>query len=246
LSRENTGGYRDSRANGYQNYSKGKHVTGFWVQQSNEQPYIDYTQGLTDAHSLGQLWAVARRGKSCLSDVEMGWTVSRGQYGDDQPHLFIYAWDCGVGLGYVGQSEIPWVQYSSVVAPNSVVSHDDAWHTYGVQLYGGNWWFYYDGQWVGYIPSSAWTRFFPSTITEGEAGGEVAVPEYDTCAHMGNEGRYGANRRAAMFKNVWYEYRRTRVAARLNSNISNAKYTTGRWYQGEPGSRFRYGGPGWC
>lgn len=227
-------------------YAKRKHVTGFWVQQSNEQPYVDYTQGVTGAHSLGQLWAIDRHGESCMSDVEIGWTVSKGQYGDVEPHLFIFAWDCGVGLGYVGQQSVPWVQYSSVIAPNSVVSHDDTWHTYGVDLYEGNWWFYYDGQWVGYIPSSAWTRFFPSMVEEGEAGGEVSGPEYATCTGMGNEGRYGTSRDAAMFKKVWYDYGSRSASAGLNSYSSDAQYTTGGWYPGQPGSQFRYGGPGSC
>ena len=71
-------------------YAKSKHVTGFWVQQSNEQPSIDYTQGVTGAHSLGQLWAIDRHGESCMSDVEIGWTVSKAQYGDIEPHLFIF------------------------------------------------------------------------------------------------------------------------------------------------------------
>lgn len=245
-SRENIDGYWYSWAQGYQRYAKGKHVTGFWALQSNEQPYIDYTHGATAAHSLGQLWAIERHGESCLSDVEIGWTVSSAQYNDDQPHLFMYAWDCSVGLGYVGQSSVPWVQYSSVIAPNSVVSHNDGWHLYGVRLYNGNWWFYYDGQWVGYIPSSAWTRFFPSTVTEGAAGGEVARPEYATCTDMGSGGRAGANRYAAMFNEVRYEYGGTKASARLNSYYSDAQYTTGNWYQGQPGPQFRYGGPGWC
>lgn len=99
---------------------------------------------------------------------------------------------------------------------------------------------------IGYIPPSAWTRFFPSTIEEGEAGGEVAAPEYDPCTPMGNGGRYGADRRAALVGDVWYQRGGIRTAAKLSSYASDAKYTTGRWRPGQPGSRFRYGGPGWC
>ncbi len=118
-----TGDYRYSWALGYQNYPARKHVNGLWVLQQNAQPHIDDTSEApaSPAHSLGQLWAIARQGSSCMSDVEIGWTVSSGQYGDLQPHLFIYAWDCGVGLGYVGQSSIPWVQYSDTIAPNAVL-----------------------------------------------------------------------------------------------------------------------------
>jgi hypothetical protein len=245
-SQQNIDGYWYSWAVGYQNYAKRQQVTGFWALQSNEQPYIDYTHGVTDAHSLGQLWAVQRQGESCMSGVETGWVVSRAQYNDDQPHLFMYAWDCSVGLGYVGQESVPWVQYSSTVTPNLIVSHDDAQHIYGVRLHNANWWFYYDGQWVGYIPSSAWTRFFPSAITQGMAGGEVARPEYATCTDMGNGSWGGTSRSAATFNKVQYEYGGTNAPAKLSSYYSDAQYTTGNWYQGQPGPQFRYGGPGWC
>jgi hypothetical protein len=239
-------GAKYSWAVGYQNYAKSRHVTGFWVLQQNAQPYIDYTHEAASSHSLGQLWAIDRHGPSCVSDVEIGWTVSKEQYGDLQPHLFIYAWDCSVGLGYVGQSSIPWVQYSSKIAPNSVLSPDRALHVYGVNLFRGNWWFYYDGEWIGYIPSSAWTHFFPSTIKEGEAGGEVTTSKYRTCTAMGNEGRYGTNRRAALIGHVWYAHHGTKTSAKLISYNSDRKYTTGSWSHGQPGPRFRYGGPGWC
>jgi hypothetical protein len=161
----------------------------------------------------------------------------------------MYAFDCGVGLGYVGQSSIPWVQSSTVVYPNAVLTHNDTWHTYGVHLYGSNWWFYYDGQWVGYIPSRAWTRSFPVSVWTGEAGGEVATPEYETCTDMGWNGRYGSNPEAAMFLEVWYEGNLGGGYSKhdsLYSYNSDPQYTTGNWYQGLPGWQFRYGGPGWC
>ncbi len=239
-----TGEYRYSWATGYQNYSARKHVDGLWVLQQNAQPHVD---AANEAHSIGQLWAIENHGPSCMSDVEIGWTVSSGQYGDAEPHLFIYAWDCGVGLGYVGQSSIPWVQYSTTIAPNATLPHDSKLHAYGVKLYEGNWWFYYDGQWLGYIPPSAWTRSFPSTIEEGEVGGEVAAPEYEPCTPMGSGGRYGTDRRAALVADVWYQRAGIKTAAKLRSYASDpTRYKTGLWRPGRPGSRFRYGGPGWC
>lgn len=249
--RSNIGGYWYSWALGEQAYIGGENVNGLWVRQSNEQPYIDYTKGQSQwpAHSLAQLWAIENGHQSCFSDVETGWIESYGLEGDVQPHLFIYAFDCGVGLGYVGKSSIPWVQSSNVVFPNSIVTHNDTWHTYGVHLYGSNWWLYYDGQWVGYIPPSAWTRRFPVSLWNGEAGGEVETPEQITCTDMGWNGRYGSNPEAAMFKEVWYESINNGGEgkwAKLRPWNSDAQYTTGNWYQGIPGWQFRYGGPGWC
>jgi hypothetical protein len=221
-------------------------VSGLWVLQRNEQPTFDLADATDSGHSLGQLWVVDRRGPACTSSVEIGWTVSPEQYGDLQPHLFVYAWDCGVGLGYVGQSSIPWVQRSHVIAPNAVLGHGRSLHRYGVELRGGAWWFSYDGRWLGYIPSSAWVRRFPSVITETEVGGEVAVPGYGACTTMGNEGRYGTDPRAALVSGVWYKRGGSRIAARLKGYSSNARYTTGGWERGGLGDRFRYGGPGRC
>jgi Neprosin len=208
-------GYLYSWALAYQDFPRGAHVTGLWVLQQNEQPTIDAAHGTASGHSLGQLWAIDRHSPACMSSVEIGWAVSPEQYGDLQPHLFVYAWDCGVGLGYVGQSQVPWVQISDAIAPNAVLGHGPALHMYGTELRGGDWWFGYDGRWLGYTPSSAWTRRFPSAITEAEVGGEVAVPGYGACTTMGNEGRYGADSRAALVSGAWYERARSRIAARL-------------------------------
>jgi hypothetical protein len=239
-------GYLYSWALGYQNFPRGAHVTGLWVLQRNEQPTIDAAHGTASGHSLGQLWAADRHGPGCMSSVEVGWTVSPEQYGDLQPHLFVYAWDCGVGLGYVGQSPVPWVQRSDAIVPNAVLGHGRALHMYGAELRGGEWWFSYDGRRFGSIPSSAWTRRFPSAISEAEVGGEVAVPRYGACATMGSEGRYGDDPRAALVGGVWYERAGSRIAARLNGYSSDARYTTGGWERGGLSDRFRYGGPGRC
>jgi Neprosin len=252
-------GVRYSWAVGYQSYSRREHVTGLWATLQNERPSVDDADGVNSAHSLGQLWAIEYRGP-CMSDVEMGWTVSPGQYGDAEPHLFVYAWDCGVGLGYVGQSSIPWVQVNATIAPNATLSPGGELHLYGVALRRGDWWFSYDGQWIGYIPASAWTRMFPATIGEALVGGEVVTAESEPCTAMGNEGLYGSSGGAALVADVWYQGRQVRhrrggtasrlrkakTEARLTRYESDPSYTTGGWDRGRPGPRFRYGGPGAC
>jgi hypothetical protein len=252
-------GLRYSWAVGYQNYSRRQHVTGLWATMQNERPSVDDAGGAGSAHSLGQLWAIEYRG-SCMSDVEMGWTVSPGQYGDAEPHLFVYAWDCGVGLGYVSQSSIPWVQYSGTIAPNATLRPGGELHLYGAALRGGNWWFSYDGQWLGYIPASAWTRMFPAAIGEALVGGEVVTAESEPCTAMGNEGLFGASSGAALVADVRYQQRAggrrrggaesrpgaVETEAELSGYESDPSYTTGGWSRGHRGSRFRYGGPGRC
>ncbi len=130
------------------------------------------------------------------STVETGWIEAPlTPYNDVSPHLFMAMSDCGVykNGGYVGISGIPWVQTSSSVYPNQVVTHDDRVHEYAVwRDSSNNWHFYYDGQWVGYIPHSAWTCRFPKNVNLLNFGGEVATPEYETCTDMGN-GTSGPN-----------------------------------------------------
>jgi hypothetical protein len=144
---------------------------------------------------------------------------------------------------------MPWVQSSSVVFPNSVLTHNDTFHVYGARMDGNNWWIYYDGQWVGYVPHSAWVELFPSVLTEIQAGGEVATPNLISCADMGYAGLFGTNGSAAMFSDVWYEYNYNKESssAYMTKYASDPSYySTGHWDAGHPGSEFRYGGPGWC
>ena len=250
LSRSQFGSYWYSWAQGSQNYAATKKVNGLFVSQTNEQPYIDPYENVMGAHSLGQLWAINEKneGSGCFSTAETGWSESVGQFGDPEPHLFIYAFDCGAGLGYAGAG-LPWVQSSPVVFPNAVVSHNDYFHVYGARMDGNNWWIYYDGHWVGYIPHWAWSYHFPWVIKEAQAGGEVATPNWYTCSDMGYQGRFGGDPWAAMFNNVWYEYNNNtqQSAASLWSWSSDPSiYATGNWYSGMPGRQFRYGGPGFC
>jgi hypothetical protein len=245
-SREAFGGYWYSWAEGYQLFNGSKGVNGLWVVQTNEQPYIPYSESLAGGHSLGQLWAIRETQSGCWSTAETGW-IETATYGDVSPHLFVAAFDCGAFLGYANKG-LPWVQSSGVVFPGSVLTHNDTFHVYGARMDGNNWWIYYDGQWVGYIPHSAWSSLFPAVLTEIQAGGEVATPAFSTCADMGYAGLFGSNPGAAMFSDVWYEYNyNTQTSsAYMKKWASDSRYSTGHWDAGYPGSEFRYGGPGWC
>lgn len=249
-SRQSGGGAWYSWAVGWQDFPASKGVNGLWITQTNEQPYIDYQESLNYAHSLAQLWAIGWPGTdpNCWSTAETGWSESAGVYGDVEPHLFVYAYDCGVRIGEAGGA-LPWVQASNVVYPRAVVSHNDRFHDYGARLDGNNWWIYYDGEWVGYIPNGAWHQYFPWVVKEVETGGEVETPNYSTCTDMGYGGLFGTHPWAAMFLNVNYEYNYNTQWAhpyltKYESDPSN--YDTGNWGPSYPGYEFRYGGPGWC
>jgi Neprosin len=235
---------------GTQEHKASKGINGLFVQQTNEQPYIPTAESEHGSHSLGQLWAIRRIDGGCFSSVETGWSESLGQFGDVSPHLFVFAFDCAVPLGYSSAGH-NWVQSSGVTFPNQKLTHNDAFHVYGARMDGNNWWIYYDGQWVGYIPHSSWKYVFPNVLNETLAGGEVATTDnYSTCADMGYAGLFGGNPGAAMFSSVWYEYNyNTQSALTDLYSFSNdpSYYATGNWSSPpNHGYAFRYGGPGWC
>jgi hypothetical protein len=252
VSRSQINGYWYSWSYGVQEYKASKGINGLFVQQTNELPYIPTGESELGAHSSGQLWAINNGGGGCYSTAETGWSESIGQFKDANPHLFVYAIDCGVGIGYSSNEfgGVHWVQSSSVTFPNQVLTHNDAFHVYGARMTGNNWWIYYDGQWVGYIPHSAWTYRFPSVVNEGLAGGEVMTGNYSTCADMGYAGLFGGNPGAAMFSSVWYEYNYNTQSALtdlLSQSSDPSYYATGSWSSPpNHGYAFRYGGPGWC
>jgi len=251
-SRAALNGYWYSWSIGYQQYLASKGLNSLFVVQTNEQPYIPTTESQLGAHSSGQLWAIKQGGGGCFSTTETGWSESIGQFGDIAPHLFVYSIDCGGG-GIYSSNEYGgfyWQQSSTVTFPNQALTHNDAFHVYGARMAGNNWWIYYDGQWVGYIPHSRWAYQFPNVITESQAGGEVMTVNHSTCADMGYAALFGGNPGAAMFSNVWYEYNYNTQSANadLYSYSSDPSYyATGNWaYPPNHGYAFRYGGPGWC
>jgi Neprosin len=251
-SRESLNGYWYSWSIGEQSYKNSKGINGLWVLQTNEQPYIPTGESQLGSHSSGQLWAFERAGEGCFSTAETGWSESIGQFGDYSPHLFVYAIDCGVGIGYSSNEYggLNWVQSSPYTFPNQALTHNDVFHVYGARMDGGNWWIYYDGQWVGFIPKSSWHYRFPYVINEAQAGGEVMTVNHSTCADMGYAGLYGGNPGAAMFGQVWYEYNYNTQSALTNLyswSSDPSYYATGNWaFPPNHGYAFRYGGPGWC
>lgn len=252
VSRSQINGYWYSWSIGYQQYLASKGVNSLFAVQTNEQPYIPTGENELGSHSSAQIWAIKQGPKGCFSTTETGWSESLGQFKDVSPHLFVYSMDCG-GNGVYSSNEyggIAWVQSSAVTFPNQALTHNDAFHVYGARMTGNNWWIYYDGQWVGYIPHSRWAYYFPNVINEAQAGGEVMTVNYSTCADMGYNALFGGNPEAAMFSNVWYEYNYNTQSANtdlLSYSSDPSNYATGNWSSPpNHGYAFRYGGPGWC
>lgn len=103
--------------------------------------------------------------------VELGWNVSTDQYGNAHPHLFVFHWKNWQPTCY---DACGWKQWSSTYYPgmdiNALVGRQ-------VRVYylfwKGNWWAWFDNQWIGYFPGTEWGGQF-STATLVQWFGEVA------------------------------------------------------------------------
>jgi len=139
------------------------------------------------AHSIGQIWGLGG-GAGEPSTLETGWSVSPGQWGDDNAHLFVFhtgddygADSCYDGCGFVG------IPGSPITAGQAIAGGggDGGW---GVLLDGGYWFFYYGGYYYGYIPEydASWEGHPITSITEAEAGGEVSSVSSCPYTQMGS------------------------------------------------------------
>jgi hypothetical protein len=116
-------------------------------------------------HSLAEL-AVQSAGQQ--QTVEVGWTVDRAE-GDLRPHLFVFAWVNGQGLGY---DCCGYVQTGRTWAPGDHVQPGVS-AQYGIRQDNGKWWISYRGQRIGYYPDSRWHGHFTRALVS-QAFGEVA------------------------------------------------------------------------
>ena len=237
---EGAGGAEDDRlaaawgadyhyAAGYQwTWSRGAVV---WMNQARPwlSPY--------DFHTLGE---VAIQGVNTGNIVELGWTIDRGLYGDDYPHLFVFHWvnnqpGCYNGCGYV--------QVSPYYYPGMWTAWDGSAHQFVVQWWQGNWWLAYDGVWMGYYPGYLWGGGHNESSLV-QAFGEVAVaPGTTPCTDMGWYGHgTGGPNRAAMH-NIY-------LLGDGNAWWANMQGWQDQWWWYNTGfmnpTAFYYGGPGGC
>jgi len=215
--------------NGYQ-YTTGIGAQGYLSQHG---PYLSPS----DHHTLAEIAGQSGDGKQI---VEVGWTVDRGLNGDSNPHLFVFSWvnqvpNCYNGCGYV--------QYSSTLYPGMTVASNGSQHLYAIEYYAGNWWLYYDTQWIGYFPGSIWSN---KGVTFTQVGliqwfGEVSSGGGSN-TQMGN-GIFGSNSGSASVNSaavITTPSSSVSASATLNAtdpSCYNYGWITQRY-------SFRYGGPG--
>lgn len=119
----------------------------------------------TTGHSLAEV-TVQAAGQQ--QTVEVGWTVDDAG-GDRRPHLFVFAWVNGRGLGY---DCCGYVQTGRTWAPGDHVKPGIS-ARYSIRHDNGKWWISYQGGRIGYYPDRLWSGHF----THGQvsqAFGEVA------------------------------------------------------------------------
>jgi hypothetical protein len=184
-----------------------------------------------DFHTLGELAAQSTDG---LQIVEIGWTVDRGLYGDDNPRLFVFHWIDGNPTCYNGCG---FVQYTAAtVRPGDILPTGTAF--FGIQHYQGNWWVGYGSQWIGYFPDSQWGGLYTRTGLN-QWFGEVAANSASPCTDMGN-GLFASNTAAASITSMTF-YNGPAVS-KTTFATHPSLYNTA-----STGSNsMRFGGPGAC
>lgn len=128
--------------------------------------------------------------------VELGWLISTDQNGDSDPHIFVFHWINWNGTCY---DACGWQQFSSKYYPGQNVSALKGREVYvGYVFYQGNWWAWFDNQWLGYFPGSLWQngytkvtliQWFGEVATSSSAPpqiqmGDGILPPPPTAAHM--------------------------------------------------------------
>jgi neprosin-like protein len=190
-------------------------------------------------HTLNE---IAVQGDSADGDiVELGWNVSSDQYGDADPHLFVFHWEQWAPTCYDGCG---WKQYSATYYPAQNLSALIGNRVYvGYVYYQGNWWAWFDNQWLGYFPGTEWDgKYSRASLLQwfGEVASKNGVPPQ---TDMGN-GALPAVTTAADMQTLcdvvaadWVCWYRDQQA--LGSTVP-ADYDIGRVAFGAT----RYGGPG--
>jgi hypothetical protein len=183
----------------------------------------------SDWHSLAEAAVQSADGQQV---VEVGWTVDRSTFGDEETHLFVYHWVDGIPTCY----GCDFVQYSKTVAPGAILA-EGAYKQFGIQHFSGAWWIAYDSEWIGSFPDKLWDGRFVQSGTI-QVFGEVAASSTKPCTQMGN-GTTPDSTTAAKIGSVTYVNGPT-VALKVSA-------TTAVYASTALSDRtFRYGGPGAC
>jgi hypothetical protein len=130
---------------------------GGGMTQSIEKP--QYVNSGGAGHTLDEL--AVQGGTNNGNIVEIGWLVSSEQYGNANPHIFVFHWKDWNPTCYDGCG---WVQWSNTYRPGMDLGNAIGKKVYiGWVYYQGNWWAWFDNQWMGYFPGSEWNGNYKKT-----------------------------------------------------------------------------------
>jgi hypothetical protein len=109
--------------------------------------------------------------------VELGWLVSSDQYGNSNPHIFVFHWKNWAPTCY---DTCGWQQWSNTYHPGMDLGAVVGKNVYiGYVLYEGNWWAWFDDQWMGYFPGSEWDgKYVKTSLIQwfGEVASANGIP----------------------------------------------------------------------
>jgi hypothetical protein len=151
-------------------------ASGASVDLSQDQPTVTQTSG-SENHSLMEMSVEDTAGKQI---VEVGWMVDQVLFNNALPHLFVYHWVDGQTSCYNGCG---FVQVSSTNVPGESLTVG-ATGNFEINYTNNAWYIYYNGDTLGYFPSSLWS----GTFTQAgfiETFGEVETSS-STCIEMGD------------------------------------------------------------
>jgi len=109
--------------------------------------------------------------------VELGWTISTDQNRDADPHIFVFHW---INWNPTCYNACGWVQVSNTYYPGQNIAALKGHEVYiGYVFHRGNWWAWFNGQWLGYFPGTLWrNKFTKSNVIQwfGEVATHNGVP----------------------------------------------------------------------
>jgi hypothetical protein len=118
-----------------------------------------YVNSGGEGHSLDELAVQGGDGNGNI--IELGWLVSTEQYGNPNPHLFVFHWKNWNPTCY---DTCAWVQWSNTYHPAMDLGQAVGEKVYiGYVFYHGNWWAWFNDQWMGYFPGSEWSGQYTKT-----------------------------------------------------------------------------------
>jgi hypothetical protein len=215
---------------------------GAGMTQSIERPAYVNTAGPTNyGHSLNEV--AVMDSASIFNVVELGWFVSTDVYGDADPHIFVYHWIQSQQTCY---DDCGWQQVSNTYFPRQNLGAAVGKQVYiGYVYFEGNWWAWFDDQWMGYFPGSIWNGAFNKTALIEWFGEVASLNGIPPQTQMGN-GQFPASATAASMSTLcdvdavawicWYRDLQSLAVTPPNPKDYDIQHT------GFGGTR--YGGPG--